>query len=160
MAESAIEHARHLIEEGNLAVKRGDITAARDCFQLSNQYCASADALTYWGWMENKLGNMDLAIELCKQAIQLDPNFGNPYNDIGSYLITKGLYDEAIPWLEKAKTATRYEPKQYPHLNLARVYIAKGMPISALEEFKKALKYVPHDAELIRSIQLLQTSVN
>ncbi len=160
MAESAIEHARQLIEDGNLALKRGDVSTARDCFRLSNQYCQSADALTFWGWMENKLGNMDLAIELCKQAIQLDPNFGNPYNDIGSYLITKGLYDEAIPWLEKAKCASRYEPKQFPHLNLARVYIAKGMPISALEEFKKALKYVPNDSELIRSIHLLQTSVN
>lgn len=160
MAESAIEHARQLIEQGNLALKRGDFLNARDCFQLSHSYCPSADALTYWGWMEHKLGNVDLAIELCKQAIGVDPNFGNPYNDIGSYLIAKGMYDEAIPWLEKAKCAPRYEPKQYPHLNMARIYIAKGMPISALEEFRKALKYVPYDAELKRSILLLETSIN
>ncbi len=160
MADSAIEYAKSLMDQGNLALRRGDYTVARDCFRQSHSYCESAEALTYWGWMEHKMGNMDLAIELCKQAIRLDPTFGNPYNDIGSYLIAKGLFDEAIPWLEKAKCATRYEPKQYPHLNMARVYIAKGMPISALEEFRKALKYVPHDSELKRSIFLLETSVN
>ena len=32
------------------------------------------------------------------------PTFGNPYNDIGAYLIAKGELDEAIEWLEKAKT--------------------------------------------------------
>jgi len=33
----------------------------------------------------------------CKLAIGLDPDFGNPYNDIGAYLIELGQFDEAIP---------------------------------------------------------------
>ena len=46
------------------------------------------------------------------------PTFGNPYNDIGAYLIEKGDLDEAIPWFQKAMQARRYESPAFPHLNL------------------------------------------
>jgi hypothetical protein len=36
------------------------------------------------------------------RAIQVDPDFGNPYNDIGAYLINLGRHDEAMAWLEQA----------------------------------------------------------
>ena len=52
----------------------------------------------------------------------MDPEFGNPYNDIGAYLIEQGKWEEAIPWLEKATRAKRYEARGYPHFNLGRVY--------------------------------------
>ena len=39
------------------------------------------------------------------------PDVGNPYNDIGSYLIKLGRLDDAIPWLRRAMTARRYEPR-------------------------------------------------
>ena len=48
-------------------------------------------------------------------------------NDIGSYLVKKGKLDEAIEWLEKAKTAPRYEPRHFPYMNLGRIYAQKGM---------------------------------
>jgi tetratricopeptide (TPR) repeat protein len=32
----------------------------------------------------------DDAIAECKKAVELDPDLGNPYNDIGAYLIEKG----------------------------------------------------------------------
>ena len=33
------------------------------------------------------MGQLDEAIEECHRAIRTDPDFGNPYNDIGAYLI-------------------------------------------------------------------------
>jgi Tfp pilus assembly protein PilF len=60
------------------------------------------------------MGRIDDAIAECHRAIEIDPSFGNPYNDIGAYLIAKGELDEAVPWLEKAKTAPRYDPRHYP----------------------------------------------
>jgi len=47
-------------------------------------------------------GKLDDAIAECKRAIELDPEFGNPYNDIGAYMIEMGRFEEAIPWLERA----------------------------------------------------------
>jgi len=52
----------------------------------------------------------------------VDPEFGNPYNDIGAYLIEQEKWDEAIPWFQKAMLAPRYEARCYPHFNLGRVY--------------------------------------
>jgi Tfp pilus assembly protein PilF len=41
-------------------------------------------------------GRLDEAVDECKEAIAVDRTFGNPYNDIGSYLVKKGKLDEAI----------------------------------------------------------------
>ncbi|PYS40333.1 MAG: hypothetical protein DMG14_10935 [Acidobacteria bacterium] len=88
---------------------------------------------TYW------MGRIDDAIAECQKAIEVDPMFGNPYNDIGSYLIMKGQIDEAIPWLERALQAPRYESYCYPHMNLGRVYETKRDWLRAKEEYRKAL---------------------
>jgi Tfp pilus assembly protein PilF len=92
-------------------------------------------AHTFLGWAYSFQGKIDEAIQECEIAIQIDPDFGNPYNDIGVYLIEKGEYDEAIPWLTKAMEAKRYEPRHYPHINLSRVYAKMGRPTRPLPRF-------------------------
>ena len=72
-------------------------------------------------------------------TIDVDPTFGNPYNDIGSYLMMKGQIDEAIPWLERALQAPRYESYCYPHMNLGRAYESKHDWLRAKDEYRKAL---------------------
>ena len=71
-------------------------------------------------------------------AIGVDPSFGNPYNDIGSYLVHQNRLEEAIPWLEKAKLAPRYEPRHFPYLNLGRIYLRLGRVREANREFEQA----------------------
>ena len=65
---------------------------------------------------------MDDAIVECKRAIELDPDFGSPYNDIGAYLIALGRNDEPIPWLEQVIVAPRCELRHDPYFNLGRAY--------------------------------------
>ena len=119
----------------------------------------TADAHTYLGWAYSFQGRIDEAIAQCEIAIQLDPEFGNPYNDIGVYLMQQQKLDEAIPWLEKAKQAKRYEPRHFPYLNLGRVYVNKGMINKAIEEFRGALRLNPGDAELERIIEELASKL-
>src|SRR4026208_71463 len=83
----------------------------------------TAEAHTFLGWAMSFQGRHEDAIAQCKIAIAVDPTFGNPYNDIGAYLIELGRHDEAPLWLERAKAAPRYEPRQFPYFNLARVYV-------------------------------------
>lgn len=142
------------------AVDRGDVAQALQNFKASAMAHATADALTYWGWMEHHLGNTAEAIELCEKAIALDPDFGNPYNDIGSYLVSSGKLDEAIPWLEKAKKAPRYEPKQFPFVNLGRVYLAKGLHLQALKEFEGALEFAPGDPGITYLVNQIKMTIN
>jgi tetratricopeptide (TPR) repeat protein len=82
----------------------------------------TAEAYTFRGWTYSFLHDYKRAIEECLEAIKIDPEFGNPYNDIGAYLIEQGKWQEAISWFEKAITAKRYEARAYPHFNLGRVY--------------------------------------
>src|SRR5947207_12494621 len=122
----------------------GNIDEAIRLYQASLAYHPTAEAHTFLGWTYSLQGRYDAAIAECKKAIEVDPEFGNPYNDIGSYLIHQGKIDDAIPWLDRALTAKRYEPRHYPHCNLGRVYQAKGMLQRAIEEFEKALAIEPN----------------
>lgn len=80
-----------------------------------------------------------------RRAIEIDPDFGNPYNDIGAYLVELGRPDEAIPWLERAKAAKRYEPRHFPYVNLARIYASRGQATKAIVELERALTIEPGD---------------
>ena len=156
----AQRQARKYLEVGLQLVFKGEFEEARTKFKESAKSYRTADALTYWGWMEYQLGNVDDAIKLCKQAIKLDPDFGNPYNDIGSYFVTLGKVEEAIPWFEQAVDCKRYEARHYPHINLGRIFLQKEMPLRALSEFKKALGFSPDDPALIDAVRTLSESLN
>ena len=124
----------------------GDLEGAIAAYKRSIELYPMAEAHTFLGWAYSFQGRIDEAIRECKMAIQIDPDFGNPYNDIGVYLIGKGEYDEAIPWLQKAMVAKRYEPRHYPHMNMGRVLVRKGQYQEALRELKKALAIEPNYA--------------
>lgn len=135
--------AFQLIEEGVAHASQGRIHEARSQFTRSLELAPTAEGYTYLGWMLSFEGYIQEAIDLCKRAIEVDPTFGNPYNDIGSYLIRLGKLEDAIPWLEKATTAQRYQPKQFPHLNLSKIYLAQGKLEKAESELRLVLKYEP-----------------
>jgi tetratricopeptide (TPR) repeat protein len=100
----------------------GEYAQALVLYTRSIEAFPTAEAYTFRGWTHSFVGDYDSAIADCHRAIQVDPEFGNPYNDIGAYLIKQEKWEEAIPWLEKAITAKRYEARCYPHFNLGRVY--------------------------------------
>jgi tetratricopeptide (TPR) repeat protein len=101
---------------------QGEYQQAIDLYSRSIEAFATAEAYTFRGWTYSFLGDYERAIAECLQAIKLDPEFGNPYNDIGAYLIEQEKWDEAIPWFQKAMLAPRYEARPYPHFNLGRVF--------------------------------------
>src|SRR5512146_3422665 len=118
----------------------GEFDIAIEYYKRSIEVYATAEAYTFLGWTYRFQGKLEEAIAECKKAIQLDPEFGNPYNDIGAYLIEKGEFDEALPWLERALHSRRYESYHYPHYNLGRAYMAKEMYGKARYHFEPALE--------------------
>jgi Tfp pilus assembly protein PilF len=110
--------------------------------------------------MEYQLGNVEKAISLCKKAIKTDPDLGNPYNDIGSYLVVLGREDEAMEWFQKATEAKRYEARHYPHINLARLFLKRHLPMRALQEFKIANKLSPGDRTIEDAIRSLTETLH
>src|SRR3990167_4625910 len=139
-----IARAVKLFHEAYRRQREGELEEAIRLYRESIRCHPTSEAYTFLGWSLSFQGHYEEAIEECKKAIAVDPQFGNPYNDIGAYLINLGRPDEAIPWLEKAVTAGRYEAYHYPNCNLGRVYLAKGMLNKAVEEFEKALAIEPN----------------
>jgi len=139
-----LEQAEFYFKEGYRLQMSGDLEGAIGAYERSIELYPTAEAHTFLGWAYSFQGRIDEAIKECETAIQIDPDFGNPYNDIGVYLIEKGEYDEAIPWLEKAMAAKRYEPRHFPHMNMGRVLVRKGQYQEAIRELKKALAIEPN----------------
>lgn len=116
------ETAAELFRKAYELQMSGEYQQAIELYTKSIEAFPTAEAYTFRGWTYSFLGDYERAIAECRAAIQVDPEFGNPYNDIGAYLIEQGKWEEAIPWFEKAVEAKRYEARAYPHFNLGRVY--------------------------------------
>jgi Tfp pilus assembly protein PilF len=147
-------------EEGTSKLLTGDVDEAIRLFTRSLELEPTAEAYTFRGWAYSFQGRIDDAIEECRKAIATDPAFGNPYNDIGCYLMQKGELEEAVPWFEQAKKATRYEPRHYPYLNLGRLHAARGDLAQAIEEFEGALGESPEDPIALKFLEALKYKVN
>lgn len=153
------DRALELVQRAMNFQMAGDLDESIRLYRESIALCPTADAHTYLGWAYSFQGRIDDAIAECEIAIKLDPEFGNPYNDIGVYLMQQQRLDEAIPWLEKAKLAKRYGPRHFPYLNLGRVYVTKGMINKALEEFRGVLQINPDDSEIAQIIEQLEAKL-
>ncbi|HLH77949.1 MAG TPA: tetratricopeptide repeat protein [Candidatus Binataceae bacterium] len=149
-----------LVNQGLRAQQQGALEQAVELYRRSLALAPTAEAHTYLGWALSYQGELEEAIAQCRQAIALDPTFGNPYNDIGVYLMQQGRSEEAIPWLEQAKHAPRYEPRHYPYINLARIYAASGQLVRAVRELEGALALVPQNGELQEQLEELRRRLN
>jgi Tfp pilus assembly protein PilF len=154
------ERARERFERAFEAQQEGRLDEACRLYRESLEIEPSAEAHTFLGWAYSFQGRLDEAIEECRRAIEVDPGFGNPYNDIGAYLIEMGRPDEAIPWLEKAVAAPRYEPRHFPHANLARVYTARFEYDKAARELEKVLEIEPDSDQARRKLADLRARMN
>jgi len=139
------ERAIELWQQAYALHMRKELDEAIRLYQESLTLCPTAEAHTFLGWAYSFQGRLDEAIAECHKAIALDPDFGNPYNDIGVYLIEQGDLDGAVPWLEKAKGAARYEPRHFPCMNLGRIYLQRGRWQEALRELEAAARLAPND---------------
>ncbi len=160
MTPENIEQAWQLLQLAYRAQMSGDYDRAVELYKTSIETHPTAEAHTFLGWTYHFQGKVEEAIAECKRAIAVDPDFGNPYNDIGSYLISLGRIDEAIPWLEQAMAAPRYEPRHFPYFNLGRAYMAKGMILRAREYFQQALQIEPEYALARTAIEKIRRMVN
>jgi tetratricopeptide (TPR) repeat protein len=149
-----------LFQSAYEAQMRGELDEAADLYKQSIDAFPTAEAHTFLGWTYSFMGLTDEAIAECHLAIDVDPDFGNPYNDIGAYLIEQGNLYSAIPWLQKAMNAARYESYFYPHFNLGRAYEQLGRAYDALREYKAAIDLNPKYALALRAFRALQAKLN
>lgn len=154
------EKAKTYFTKGYEAQIAGKLEDAIELYKKSIDTFPTAEAHTFLGWAFSFQGRYSEAIMECQNAIKLDPDFGNPYNDIGAYLIEKGEFEQAIPWLRKAIDAKRYDSYCYPHYNLGRVFEYKGDWSSALDCYQKSLETNPDYSLARKSLNRLRALLN
>jgi tetratricopeptide (TPR) repeat protein len=152
--------AWNLFQQAYEAQMKGRLEEAVQLYKQSLEAFPTAEAYTFLGWTYSFMGQLNEAIDECQRAITLDPDFGNPYNDIGAYLIELNQLDEAIPWFEKAMQARRYESPAFPHMNLGRVYERKGQWDEAIESYKQAVTLNPDYTQAKKAMMRLLTLLN
>ena len=135
----------------------GRFEEATEQYRRSIAHHPTAEAHTFLGWSLSYLGRLEEAIAECKAAIEIDPDFGNPYNDIGVYLIDLDRPEESIPWLRKAIAAPRYCCYQFAHYNLGRALMLRDDIEQARRAFRRALEHDPGYAPARAALELLDT---
>lgn len=135
--------ARELFYKAYRCQMSGRLDDAVLLYRQSIETLPTAEACTFLGWAYRFQGKLEQAIEECRNAILVDPTLGNPYNDIGAYLIELGRFEEAIPWLEKATVSRRYASYHYPWFNLGRAYLALNRWQDAQTCFDRANELEP-----------------
>ena len=154
------QRAMDLFRQAYELQMNGRLEEAAEAYRQSIDCHPTAEAHTFLGWTYSFMGRYDEAIEECRTAISIDPEFGNPYNDIGAYLIEKNRLDEAISWLEKAAAAPRYEHYCFPYHNLGRIYERKREWDLAIQAYERSLKENPQYVPAARALGRLKAMLN
>lgn len=161
MSESTLkETALIYFKKAFQAQQLGNLEEAINLYRESINIFPTAEAHTFLGWVYSFQRRLDDAIEECFRAIEVDSTFGNPYNDIGAYLIEKGDDIGAIAWLKKAMVAPRYECYFYPHFNYGRILEKQGKYLLAIVQYQRALDYNPKYKLALKGLRRLQGLLN
>jgi Tfp pilus assembly protein PilF len=152
--------AIELFERAFEAQQQKDYEAAIELYQRSIATYPTAEAHTFLGWVYSFQNRYDDAIDECLEAIRVDSTLGNPYNDIGSYLVAKGDLYNSIRWFKLALIAPRYESYAFPHMNLGRVYEQRGRLLEAAKHYGLALEHEPRYTQAALALHRLQARLN
>jgi len=142
------------------AQQAGDYERAVELYRRSIETHPTAEAHTFLGWVYSFQSRYREAIDQCLEAIRVDPTLGNPYNDIGSYMIALGDVWGCAPWFRRALSAPRYEARAFPHFNLGRVYEQRQRPLDAARHYALALREQPLFTQAAHALRRVQARLN
>src|SRR6202451_962575 len=160
MSRDRLQHAWELLQQAYQSQMQGDYDQAIKLYTESLNIFPTAEAHTFLGWTYHFQGKIADAIAECKRAIEVDPEFGNPYNDIGSPPPPLEKKDATAPRLYTGPRAPRYDPRHFPPFNLGRAYAAKGMLARARECFNESLRIEPRYTLARQAVESLRRMVN
>ncbi|MFC1563326.1 tetratricopeptide repeat protein [candidate division KSB1 bacterium] len=148
------------LEMGYKCQEDGEFELAEMYYKKSLEIEDTPEGRSFLGWNYSLMNKFEDAITECVKAIDLDPEFGKAYTDIGSYLMQMGNTDEAIPWLSKAKNTLRDWNPEIAYLVLGKIYETKGLWPLAVKEYEGALKQKPDCEEARSALDKLRANLN
>lgn len=114
-----------------------------------------AEALNWVGYSYAEKGiKLDEAEKLIRRALELKPDDGYIIDSMGWVYFQKGLYEQALSYLERAHELLPNDPVVTEHL--ADVYLKLNQSEKAIELYKKALELVTDDQDKERIMEKLR----
>jgi tetratricopeptide (TPR) repeat protein len=157
--KDSISLAIEYFETGYKMHADGKLENAALAYRASINLYPTAKAYTSLGIVYGLQGKYDMAIEECKKAVELEPEFGESYYQIGSYMVSMGREEDAITWLEKAIEIIKDDSNYSAYYKLGKIYEKKGDWLKALRHFNKAItidgNYEPAQNAVIKLSTLL-----
>lgn len=136
-------------------------------WQLTVEYAQKAFALD-----ENSVGSLilmsaihqhhrdyDKAIELCKRAVEINPNHSEALEALAGRYFNAGKYEEAISPQEQAGRLNPFPPARY-FRNSGLYYWFTGSYEEAITVSKKALHINPEDVTTFRNLAAIYATLN
>jgi Tfp pilus assembly protein PilF len=133
------ENSKARLWLGNIQEMRGEHSAALEQFRRAVQADANdAQALNNLAYMLLEYGKQPgEALQYAQRAVELAPDKNNYADTLGWALYQKGLYSSAVPYLERASSASREAIYKY---HLAMAYARAGDPRRGRDTLEAALK--------------------
>ncbi|WNB75225.1 tetratricopeptide repeat protein [Methylomonas koyamae] len=141
--QEAAKHYRHAVEQqpgyyqawanwGAVLQTLGDLKAAEQCYRKALDI--NADALGYFNLGTNLYdqGMLGQAIEAFREALRLEPQFANAWNDLGEIYRDQGNMEEAVRCYRAALQANPEHGRA--NYNLGESYCLGG-------QFEQAIQY-------------------
>src|SRR6266545_8033919 len=144
ISPAAKYEAKQLFHQAYEAQLAENYEQAIELYKRSIETYPTAEAHTFLGWVYSLQNRYDEGIAECLEAIRVDETLGNPYNDIGSYLLAKGDSYGCVRWFKRALFAPRYDSYAFPHFNLARVYERRRRYLEAARHYGRAVEQQPN----------------
>lgn len=160
ISAAARYEAKQLFHEAYQAQLANNYEEAIELYKRSIETYPTAEAHTFLGWVYSFQNRYDDAIAECLEAIRVDETLGNPYNDIGSYLLAKGDSYGCVRWFKRALFAPRYESYAFPHFNLGRVFEMRRKYLDAARHYTLALEQQPGFSEAAKALRRIQGLLN
>ena len=146
------------LELGKNFFYSSDIERAEFYFLKTLEEDENHESLFYLGLIENQKGNFHQALALYYRAILVNPDYGNPCNEIGVILLRHGKEREAVFWLKRSIRCMVNDAPHIPLYNLATLYKIWNRPERSLQYLYKAIKLMPDFKEAIKLRDELQQS--
>lgn len=115
---------------------------------LTNDDVMRADVYNNLGYYHIRLKNYGQSISYLENAVQIPPDFGYAYDNLGYVLIQIGELEEGKKWLDKAMKSGNNHIS-YTYRNLAIYYQVKGDWNMAEDYFRKSFESISDSVELL-----------
>lgn len=144
-----LRHAQ-LVAAAMQALERGDLENARRGFRtVLDENIRHPDALHGMGLFARRVELFDTAASLIRQAIEVEPNNGSYWSNLGNVLQKMDRWDEAI---EAHRNAVRFNPNHFAiRQNLGSALNLVDRPFEALPHFREALRLNPDSPDTAAS---------